>query len=322
MRGILIVNTGSPRTKAREDVKFFIGAMLSDPLVMSVPDFIRKTLATKIIAPFRASRSAANYSLIWDNERDQSPLLYNTRMLAQKIQESTGMRVEIAMRYGIPSITDALNRLKDKNGTLREVVVVPLFPQYAQSSYQTVVDEVEKCFSEAPYPFKIKTLEPYYKEYGYIHALAESIKPHIIDGYDRLVFSFHSLPLSHVDAGWKKGKEFDYVYQIKETIRLVSKELNIDPQKNRIVYSSAIGKKWLEPDLNKTMLELPRNGVKKIVIITPGFPADNLETLYDIDIVARENFMKGGGEKFTYVPCLNFEQYWIDGLIRIITSVV
>jgi ferrochelatase len=320
MRGILIVNTGSPKSKNKEDVKWFIGAMLSDPLVMTVPDLIRNTLAKRIIAPLRASASSTHYSLIWNNENNESPLIYNSKKLAKRIEESTGMPTEIAMRYGDPSILGAFQRLKEKCATLHEVIVVPMFPQYAQSSYQTVVDEIGRCFYQKPHSFRLKIIEPYFNEPGYIHALSESLKPYIKNGYDRLVFSFHSLPLSHVDAGWKKGKDFDYVFQIKETIRLVTKDLGIDPQKNRIVYSSAIGKKWLEPDLNKTMESLPSNGVKRVITITPGFPADNLETLYDIDIVAREAFMKNGGEEFSFVSCLNYEDYWVEGLIRIITS--
>ncbi|MBD8348001.1 ferrochelatase [Dysgonomonas sp. HGC4] len=322
MRGILIINTGSPKTKNREDVKFFIGAMLSDPLVMTAPDWLRTRLATKIIAPLRASNSASHYSLIWDDKHTESPLLYNTQQLAKKIEKATSMPVEIAMRYGSPSIPEALSKLKAKCATLHEVVVVPLFPQYAQSSYKTVVEAIGNHFYKKPYSFRLKIVEPYYDDPNYIHALAESLRPHIAKGYDRLVFSFHSLPLTHVEIGWEKGKDFDYVYQIKETVRLVSKELDIDPKKNRIVYSSAIGRKWLKPDLNETMKQLPIDGSKRVITITPGFPADNLETLYDIGIVARDNFMKAGGEEFTFVPCLNFEQYWVEGLIKIITNKV
>lgn len=322
MRGILIINTGSPKTKNREDVKFFIGAMLSDPLVMAVPNWIRTPLATRIIAPLRASNSASHYSLIWDEEHNQSPLLYNTQQLAERIEKATNMPVEIAMRYGLPSIPEALKKLKAKCATLHEVVVVPLFPQYSQSSYKTVVEAVANHFYKKPYSFRLKIIEPYYDNANYIHALAESLKPHIVNKYDRLVFCFHSLPLTHVEIGWEKGKDFDYVYQIKETVRLVSKELDIDPKKNRIVYSSAIGSKWLKPDLNETMKQLPIDGAKKVIIITPGFPADNLETLYDIGIVAKENFLKAGGQEFTFIPCLNFEQYWVEALIKIITNKV
>lgn len=322
MRGVLLVNTGSPKSKNRGDVKYFIGAMLSDPLVLTVPDWLRKTLATKIIAPLRASNSASHYSLIWDYEHDESPLLYNTQLLASKIEESTDMPVEIAMRYAWPTIPDALQRLMDKCPSLHEVIVVPMFPQYAQSSYQTVVDEVGRFFYKRPYPFRLKIVEPYYNNPEYIHSLAASLAPHVEKGYDRLVFSFHSLPLSHVEIGWEKGKKFDYVYQVKETVKLVTKELGLDPKKNRIVYSSAIGKKWLTPDLNKTLKDFPSDGVERVIAITPGFPADNLETLFDIGVEARKTFMDAGGKEFTFVRALNAEPYWVEGLIKIITTTV
>lgn len=323
MRGILILNTGSPKSKNREDVKYFIGAMLSDPLVLSsVPNWFRDTLAKRIIAPLRASNSASHYQLIWDNSHNASPLIYNSEQLAQKIESITGLPTEVAMRYCTPSIPEAFARLKQKCATLHEVVVVPMFPQYAQSSYQTAVDEVGRYFMSKPQSFRLMFLEPYYNKPEYISALAQSIRPFIENGYDKLVFSFHSLPIAHVEIGWKKGKDFDYVYQVKETVRLVTKELGLDPKKNRIVYSSAIGRKWLKPDLEETMKQLAQTGTKKVVTLTAGFPADNLESLYDIDILAREAFESNGGEEFHFVPGLNAEDFWVNGLIKIISSKV
>lgn len=295
--------------------------MLSDPLVMSsVPDWFRNTLAKRIIAPMRASNSASHYELIWDNEHNESPLIYNSLELARKIEATTEMPVEVAMRYGNPSISEAFARLKQKCATLHEVVVVPMFPQYAQSSYQTAIDEVGRCFMQKPQSFRLKFIEPYYNRAEYISALARSVYPFIEKGYDRLVFSFHSLPIAQVEVGWKKGKDFDYVYQVKETVRLVTKELGIDPKKNRIVYSSAIGRKWLKPDLEDTMKQLAKSGVKKVIALTAGFPADNLESLYDIDIVAREAFESNGGEDFEFVPGLNAEDFWVEGLVKIISA--
>lgn len=320
MKGILIINTGSPKTKQREDVKFFIGAMLSDPLVMTVPDWFRNILAKKIIAPLRASNSASHYSLIWDNQHNESPLIYNSQQLAKKIEESTNIPVEIAMRYVVPTIPEAFERLLKKCPTLDEVIAVPMFPQYAQSSYQTVVEALNSHYKNESYPFKLTITKPYYNHPEYIKALAKSIQPHIEKGYDRLVFSFHSLPLSHVEIGKNKGQEFDYVYQVEETVRLVTQQLGLNPEKNKIVYSSAIGKKWLTPDLNKTMAEYPSEGIKRVVVITPGFPADNLETLFDIDIEAKETFTKAGGEEFSFVHGLNAEDYWVEGLTKIISE--
>lgn len=319
MKGIIVINTGSPVARTKEAVKDFIGAMLSDPLVMTVPDWLRDTLAKKIIAPLRASNSLKHYSLIWDYEHDSSPLIYHTQTLAKKIEAETQMPVEVAMRYNSPSIESALNRLIEKCPSVHEVVVIPMFPQYAQSSYQTVVDEVGRVFYKKAYPFRLKILEPFFDDDAYIEALAERLKSFTDKPYDRLIFSFHSLPLSHEEAGREKGRKFDYVYQIKETIKLVSKKLEIDANKNKVVYSSAIGKKWLEPSLTDTMKILPSEGGKKIIIAAPGFPADNLETLFDLNIEAREIFMKNGGEEFSFVPALNSEDYWVTSIIKMVT---
>ncbi|NDW19057.1 ferrochelatase [Dysgonomonas sp. 216] len=322
MRGVLIVNTGSPHSTSKEDVKWFIGEMLSDPLVLTVPDNIRNFLAKKIIAPLRASRSAAKYSLIWDNEHNMSPLIRHSRALAEKIENEAQFPTEIAMRYGAPEISDALDRLSEKEPNLHEVVVIPMFPQYAQSSYQTTVDAIGKCFYKKAYPFRLKIIEPFFDDYEYIHALSQSLKPYVEKEYDRLIFSFHSLPLEHEQKACAKGKQFDYVYQIKETVRLVSKELQIDPNKNRVVYASAMGSKWLKPDLNETLKQLAKEGTKRIIALTPGFPADNLETLYDLDICARKTFLKYGGQEFDFVPALNSSDFWVDGLIRMITRTI
>lgn len=295
--------------------------MLSDPLVLSsVSDWFRPILAKRIIAPLRASKSAGKYKLIWYKDPEASPLIYNSIKLAEKIEEATDMPAEVAMRYGYPEIPLALKRLEEKCPRLHEVIVVPMFPQYAQSSYQTVVDAVAKEFYKKPYKFRLKVVKPFYNHPAYISSLAERIRPYIQKEYDRLVFSFHSLPLDHVEAGWNKGKEFDYVYQIKETIKLVTKELNVDPKKNRIVYSSAIGKKWLSPFLDDCMKSLPSEGQKKIIVLTAGFPADNLESIFDIDIEARSIFMDNGGEEFHFVEGLNYADFWVESLIKIIIN--
>ena len=322
MRGILILNVGSPETKERDSVKHFIGEMLSDPLLLTVPNKIRNILAQKIIAPLRASNSAHHYSLIWDNEHNCSPLLYHSQILAQKIEQETGMRTEIAMRYSTPPILDALLRLEECSPALREVIVVPMFPHYAESSYKTAIDAVGRIFYKKPYSFKLKVLEPFYNDSAYIQALAYTLKPFVERAYDRLVFSFHSLPLSHEQKARDKGRQFDYVYQLKETIRLLSKELGINPKKNRVVYSSAIGPKWLAPSLNETMKTMPKEGIKKIIVICPGFPIDNIETLYDVTIKAKELFIKNGGEEFNFVPGLNSQGHWCEAIIKMVTRKV
>lgn len=319
MRGILLVNTGSPKTCGRKDVKAFIRAMLSDPYVMTVPDWFRPILVNGIIIPLRQFTSTAHYRLIWDKTQKDSPLLYQAKQLAQKLESFTNMPVEAAMRYGQPDTTAALDHLLAKCDRLHEITVLPLFPQYAESSYKTVVDAVGKLFFKRPYPFRLKFIEPYFNHLAYISALAESIRPYIEKEFDKLIFSFHSLPLSHVEEGWKKGKEFDYVYQTKETVRLVIKELGIDTRKTRQTYHSAMGSKWLEPDLDDIVKELAEEGQKKLLVIAPGFAADNLETLYDINIKTRELFLKHGGTNFDYIPCLNSNASWVEAVAKIIS---
>ncbi len=319
MKGVLLVNTGSPKTCNRQDVKFFIKSMLSDPYVMTVPDWFRPILVNGIIIPLRQFSSTAHYKEIWDDNKKESPLLYYANSLAEKLEELTQLPVEVSMRYGQPDTRLALDRLMAKSNTLHEVIVLPLFPQYAESSYKTAVEEVGKCFLKRPYPFRLRFIEPYFSHPAYIKALAQSIKPYIQKDFDKLIFTFHSLPLSHVEKGWEMGRDFDYVFQTKETVRLVLKELDLDVKRTRQVYHSAIGSKWLEPSLDETMKELADEGLKKIIVVAPGFAADNLETLYDIDIKAKQFFLKQGGLEFQFVPCLNSEEFWVRRVAQIIS---
>ncbi|MFC4674257.1 ferrochelatase [Dysgonomonas termitidis] len=319
MKGVLLVNTGSPKTCTRPDVKFFIRAMLSDPYVMTVPDWFRPILVNGLIIPLRQFSSTAHYRMIWDHTKEDSPLLDHAKSLAKKLETLTDMPVEVAMRYGQPDVQLALERLMAKNNRLHEVIVLPLFPQYAESSYKTVVDEVGKIFFKRPYPFRLKVIEPYFRHPAYISSLAKSIRPYITEDFDKLIFTFHSLPLSHVEEGWKKGKEFDYVYQTKETVRLVLKELDMEMKRTRQVYHSAMGKKWLGPSLDEVIEEQAEEQAKKLLVIAPGFAADNLETLYDINIKAKELFIDKGGAQLTFIPCLNSEDYWVESVAKIIS---
>lgn len=320
MKGILLINTGSPKTSDRKDVRFFIKSMLSDPYVMTVPDWFRPILVNILIVPLRQFGSTKHYKLIWDNSIADSPLLHQAKSLAQKLEVLTDMPVEVAMRYGQPDVTAALDRLMAKNARLHEVIVLPLFPQYAESSYKTAVDFVGMQFFKRPYPFRLKFIEPYFSHPEYISALTRSIKPFMDKPFDKIIFSFHSLPLSHVEDGWKKGKDFDYVYQTKETVRLVMNELNIDSKKTRLTYHSAMGKDWLTPDLDETVKELAQEGLKKVLVVAPGFAADNLETLYDINIKTKEEFLAAGGSELSFIPCLNSEDYWVEAAAKIISQ--
>mgnify|MGYP002738761929 CR=1 FL=1 len=322
MRGIILLNVGTPSECSKSAVEKFVGDMLSDPLVIDKFQPASRFLARKIIAPLSASKSLEKYRLIWRKEEPAiSPLLFHMQQMGHKLEQQKDSPVEIAMRYGSPSIEDAFNALLKKSNTLSEVIIFPLYPHYAQSSTQTSIDEVMKIYNNNSYSFKLKIINPYYNHPAYIKALATHVEKYVTTDIDKLLFSYHSLPVHQVEKAWRKGREYDYVYQLKETNQLLLKELGLnDRNKSLLFYSSQRGSGWLKPFLNKNIADLPALGWRNVAVVSPGFPADNLETLYDVDIEARNLFMKAGGESFIFIPSLNAEDYWIDALWRIITT--
>lgn len=321
MRGILLINIGTPAHKDKAEVKRFIGDMLSDPLVMGRPQWLSKLVSTNIIAPLSASRSQEKYSQIWRREEPKTaPLLYYMQRLSEELETKKGLPVEIAMRYGTPDIPGAFKRLEQKCPLLHEVIVFSLYPHFAQSTTQTTVDEIGRIFFRHPHSFRLKFVESYYNHPAFINALAACAHPYL-DDIDRLIFSYHSLPVSQVEAAWKKGKEYDYVYQLKETNRLFCEKTGFDPHRTLLFYASQRGNNWLKPFLNRDVADLPKLGWKKVAVIAPGFPVDNLETLYDIDIEARNLFMEAGGEKFTFIPSLNDSEAWVEAIWKIIERI-
>ncbi|MFA7104892.1 MAG: ferrochelatase [Dysgonamonadaceae bacterium] len=322
MRGIILMNVGTPGNCKKADVQKFIGDMLADPLVLGKPEWISSLLARKIIAPLSASKSLKKYQLIWRKEEPSfSPITYYLQNLADKLEKQKNVPVEIAMRYGEPTFSDALKKLEKRCPLLHELVVFPMYPHYAQSTTQTAIDEVGRIFYKHPHSFRLKFVSPYYKHPAYIKALADFAKPYLEKDLDRLVFCYHSLPINQIEEARQKGKEFDYVYQLKETNHLLAEQLDIAPNKIIVLYSSQRSDNWIKPYLNKEIGDLPRMGWKKIAVMAPGFLIDNMETLYDIDIEARGLFLKDGGEDFTFIPCLNDSDLAVESIWKIISGV-
>lgn len=318
MRGILLVNLGTPAGNNKVDVRRFIGDMLSDPYVTGHSPKFSSLLARKIIAPLSAGKSAAKYNLIWRKEEPQfSPLLYHMQQLATTLENKKNISVEIAMRYGEPDILHAFRELERKCPLLHEVVVFPLYPHYAQSTTETMKEAIGRIFFSRPHSFRLRFVEPYYNHPAFIEALTNQARPYL-EGIDKLVFTYHSLPVTQVAAAWRKGKEFDYVYQLKETNHLFCQATGIDPHDTFLFYSSQRGRKWLKPFLNKDIGDLPKLGWNNVAVIAPGFPIDNMETLYDIDIEARKLFMDAGGKQFTFIPSLNDNDSWVEAIWKIV----
>ena len=322
MKGILLINVGTPASPNKCDTKQFIGEMLSDPLLTDKSEWLSAFLARKIIAPLGASGSSEKYKLIWRKEEPIiSPQLYHMQHLAQALEEKKGVPVEIAMRYGEPDVKQAIQTLEKRCPLLHEVIVFPMFPQYAQSTTKTAIDEIGRIFYKRPHSFRLKFVEPYYNHPAYINALVSVAKPYIESGIDKLVFSYHSLPVKQVESAWRKGKEFDYVYQLKETSRLICERFQLPPNKAIILFASQRSNKWLKPYLDTDIGDLPKLGMKKIAVMAPGFTVDNLETLYDIDILARKLFMEAGGEEFIFIPSLNATDCWVEAVWKIVSGV-
>lgn len=321
MRGILLVNLGTPEQCKKKHVQKFIGDMLSDPLVLGQPKHIANFLAKKIIAPLGVTKSLKKYAQIWRKESPKiSPLLFHMQQLADALEKAKNIPVAIAMRYGEPNVLQAFEELSQKCPLLHEVIVFPLYPHYAQSTTQTLTKKIGSIFYMRPFSFRLKFIEPYYCHPAYIDALATHIKPYIKNYFDKIVFTYHSLPVDQAETGWKRGKEFDYVYQLKETNRLIIEKLGIPPKKALQLYSSQRRGKWLKPFLDENIGDLPTLGAKHIVICAPGFPIDNMETLYDIDLEARKLFMEAGGKSFHVVPSLNNTPYWVNSIWKIIAE--
>ncbi|MBX2922463.1 MAG: ferrochelatase [Chitinophagaceae bacterium] len=326
-RGIILMNLGSPDSTEVKDVRRYLMQFLMDKRVIDKPYLLRLPLVGGIIVPFRAPKSAHAYKEIWTKEG--SPLIVLTRQLQQAVQQQVSEPVEIAMRYGNPTVQHAFNSLMQKADGLEEVIAVPLYPHYAMSSYETAVQHAKEIHRKGKYPFKLHFIKPFYNDPGYIDAMAESMKPFVsAGGFDHILFSYHGIPARHLVKGDptgshrsgsqeccqtpSPGREFCYRYQCFETTRLIAEKLGIPANKHSISFQSRLGKGWLEPFTDIRLEEMPKEGIKKILILCPAFVSDCLETLEEIAMRGKETFMHAGGQSYTFIPCLNTHPLWVE----------
>jgi ferrochelatase len=328
-RGIILMNLGSPDSTEVKDVRKYLMQFLMDERVIDYPYILRLLLVGGIIAPFRAPRSAEAYKSIWT--KDGSPLIALTRQLQRALQSSTTEPVEMAMRYGNPTMKYAFDKLVEREPGLREVIAIPLYPHYAMSSYETAVEHARSVHKENNYPFSLSFIKPFYDEPNYIHALTESIKPYLQQDYDQVLFSYHGLPQRHMKKAdptkshclqvpnccevSSPAHATCYRHQCWTTTQILAKNLDIPADKVGFSFQSRLGREeWLKPYTALRLQELPKEGVKKLVILCPAFVSDCLETLEEIAIAGKESFLQAGGESFTVVPCLNVNPLWVQSL--------
>jgi ferrochelatase len=332
---ILLMNLGSPDSTTVRDVRKYLNEFLMDERVIDIPRIPRTILVKGIIVPFRAPRSAKAYRSIWTDQG--SPLVVLTRQLREVVQSKTNLPVEICMRYGNPATADVLKKMHLDHPHLEEIILFPLYPHYAMSSYETAVVQVQELHKAGNYSSSLKVVEPYYDDPAYIHALTESIRPYLDTAYDKILFSYHGIPERHIRKGDLTGchclKVNDccnvasaahaqcYRHQTFRTTALVSMALGIPANKLQHTFQSRLGRDpWLTPYTAVRLKELPSEGVKKLLIVCPAFVSDCLETLEEIAEEGKEIFMEAGGESFTAIPCLNLQPLWIEALMKLIRS--
>ncbi|KAA2240093.1 ferrochelatase [Chitinophaga agrisoli] len=329
--GVVLMNLGSPDSTAVPDVQRYLNEFLMDKRVIDKPYLIRWLLVTKLIVPRRAPKSAEAYRSIW--WEDGSPLIVLTKQLEKAIQHDLQMPVEIAMRYGNPSPAEAYDKLLRQNPQLKEVILFPLYPHYAMSSYETAVEYAKEIYYKKGYGFKLSVIPPFYNAPDYIDAVAESMRPYLQQDFDHVLFSYHGIPARHVRKTDITGKhclqvndcchvkspahDFCYRHQVINTSELVAAKLQLPADKWSVSFQSRLGRdEWLLPYTVTRLEELPKEGKKKLLIVCPAFVSDCLETLEEIGVEGKDLFINSGGDNFTLIPCLNIHPLWVEAVVK------
>ena len=335
-KGVVLVNLGSPDSTNVKDVRRYLTEFLMDERVIDKPWLARTLLVKGIIVPFRASKSAAAYQTIWWKEG--SPLIAITRQLQKAVQKDFDEPVEIAMRYGSPTPKQAYDKLITEHPQIEEVTIFPLYPHYAMSSYETAVEYMKAVHAKNKYPFKLKIIDPYYNDAFYINALAESMRTYLDRPYYHILFSYHGIPERHIlksditanhclkVAGCcevnSPAHAHCYRHQVRMTTKLVTEQLNIPADKYSISFQSRLGKGWLQPFTDIRLAELPKEGIKNLLVVCPAFVSDCLETLEEIAERGKETFLHAGGESYTMIPCMNVHPLWVKAVVEMVKGEV
>ena len=313
--GILIINLGTPDSTGWWDIRKYLKEFLSDKRVIEVNPFIWQIILHLFILTLRPSKTAHAYKKIWLKENNESPLLYFTRSQSHLLNEKIGsekIKVDFAMRYGNPSINSKLNKLKEEG--CENIIILPLYPQYASATTATVCDEVYRSLMKMRWQPSLQVISHYESDPMYINALVNSIEKKISEinwKPDLIISSYHGIPQSYFDKG------DPYHCYCQKTTRLIKekfKKVDIET-----TFQSRFGPQaWLKPYTDKTIETLPQRGIKNLLVICPGFASDCVETLEEINIQARESFIEKGGVNFDLIPCLNDSSDHINLLKKIV----
>jgi len=325
-KAVLLVNLGSPDSPSVPDVRRYLNEFLMDGRVIDTPWPLRRFVVGMILIN-RPKESAHAYQSVWTKEG--SPLVVTSRNAQALLQKRVKVPVELAMRYQNPSVPDVVKKLAGQGVT--ELLLIPLFPHYAMSSYETAVVWVQENVAKFAPGMKLKVQKPYYDSPDYITALGEVSAPALKTDYDHLLFSFHGIPERHLRKSdptkqhcltfdkccesKSPAHDFCYRHQCFQTATALAGWCGVPKGKWSVSFQSRLGRDpWLKPYTDFELERLPKEGVKKLVVISPAFVADCLETIEEIGMRGKESFLQAGGESYTLIPCLNEHPAWITAL--------
>ena len=315
--GVLLMNLGTPERPVCPSLRSYLAEFLMDPRVIELPSLLRAILVRGIIVNVRSHKSAAAYREVWTEQG--SPLMFNTVALANKVQsalqENSGVEyeVEVAMRYGKPSVEEKLSALHQRG--VRNIIAIPLYPQYSGSTNGSTFDAIGKALAKQRWVPNLHFVSDYYQHPSYIKAIGDSINAHWSEHgrKQKLILSFHGIPKKYITLG------DPYYAQCKQSAQLIADYLELNDDDWKLVFQSRLGaQEWLKPYCDKTLKELPSQGIKSVDIICPGFSADCLETLEEIEGENKEYFMEAGGEAYSYIPCLNDSKPHVALMVELI----
>jgi ferrochelatase len=334
-QALLLANLGSPASTSVADVRSYLNQFLMDPFVIDLPWPVRRLLVSLILIS-RPAKSAHAYQSIWWPEG--SPLVEISRQLTDAVRPLwTQGPVELAMRYGEPSIETTLRKLAGQGIT--QVTFAPLYPQFADSTTTTALVEARRVIAAFQLPIKLSVLQPFFDQPEYLDALAASVKPYLEQGFDHLLMSYHGLPERHLHKTDPTGShclkgadccqratgavlETCYRAQCFRVSSGFAERAGLQPAQWSVSFQSRLGRaKWIEPYTEARLDELAAQGVKKLLVMCPAFVADCIETLEEIGMRGREQFIAAGGEELILVPCLNTQPQWVQALAQICARV-